>query len=157
MSERAVDVEAGNDDQKDSVRLHKTVSSVLSRQMRPFPAIPRLVRRDLPAFQSNNRFQVKQRLTRELWLLLRHDWFHVVLNRRASTVVFTLLLIWTVMIIIFGAVYMRIDKTSDDDYCGMGNQGEAITFRAAFAFSLQTCTTVGTFIVVLFVAINRHK
>ena len=141
---KAVDVEAG-DAPKTPMRLEKTISSTQMRHKGPIPEIPRLVRRDLPAFQSNNRFHVKQRLTRELWWLLRHDWFHVVLNRRASTVIFILLFIWTVMVIIFGVVYIQVDNRSSDGYCGMGQEGEPITFRAAFAFSLQTCTTVGKF------------
>jgi hypothetical protein len=125
------------------VHLHKTVSSLPARQLRPIPEIPRLVRRDLPAFQSNNRFHVKQRLTRAQWWLLRHDWFHVFLNRPAFFVVFIMLVIWTLMIVVFGAVYIRLDKMSPYETCGMGNGGNPITFRAAFAFSLQTCTTVG--------------
>lgn len=149
MSEEAaeaVDVEAG-DAPKTPVRLEKTISNLHLRKTRPIPEIPRLVRRDLPAFQSNNRFVVKQRLSRSQWWLLRHDWFHVFLNRPVPFAIFSMLFVWTLMIIFFAFLYIRLDKKSPEEVCGLGMDGEPITFRAAFAFSLETCTTVGKFVV----------
>lgn len=138
-----VDVETGNA-QTTPVGLEKTVSNATNRK-KPIPEIPRLVLRDLPAFQSRNRFFVKQKLTRELWWLLRHDWFHVILNRPAPVAVFILLIIWTLMILLFAVIYIRLDKNSSEEFCGLGQENDPILFGAAFAFSLETCTTVGKF------------
>lgn len=144
MPETAVDVEVG-DAPKTPVRLEKTGSSTLLRRKRPIPAIPRMVRRDLPAFQSSNRFHVKQRLTRSQWWLLRHDWFHILLNQPAPFAIFVMLTIWTLMILVFAAIYAKIDRMSPEQACGLGQENKPIVFSSAFAFSLETCTTVGKF------------
>ncbi len=124
-------------------RLVKTDSIMSTVRDRPVPAIPRMVRRDLPAFQSNNRFVVKHKLTRELWFLLRHDWFHVVLNQPAPLSIFILLIFWTLVILVFAAVYIRIDRASPETFCGLGINNEPFSMASAFAFSLETATTVG--------------
>ena len=46
-------------------------------------------------------------------------------------------------IIIFAGVYMMVDQSSEAATCGLGANGEPIHFGPAFAFSLETCTTVG--------------
>ena len=47
------------------------------------------------------------------------------------------------MIIVFAAVYVAIDRNDLEVNCGLGTEGNPIEFGPAFAFSLETCTTVG--------------
>lgn len=54
-----------------------------------------------------------------------------------------LLLGWVTTILIFSSIYVHIDASNLDVDCGLGDPGTAITFPTAFAFSLETCTTVG--------------
>ncbi|CAB9514290.1 rectifier potassium channel 2 [Seminavis robusta] len=44
---------------------------------------------------------------------------------------------------IFAGIYMRIDTDRLDENCGLGAPGQPIQLGPAFAFSLETCTTVG--------------
>jgi hypothetical protein len=105
---------------------------------------PRMVLRNNPFDQSKNRFNVGYtnggaRLLR----LLRHDWFHVVLNMGTFRSLAALLTFWTAMIFLFAAAYMRMDQRDDEPQCGLRIDGKPITYAGAFAFSLETCTTVG--------------
>ena len=104
---------------------------------------PRMVLRNLPFHQSKNKFAVDHNQGWSLWKLLRYDWFHVVLNLPTCRSLMALLILWTSMILIFAGFYMRIDRRSAETDCGLGAPPDAIKFGAAFAFSLETCTTVG--------------
>lgn len=57
--------------------------------------------------------------------------------------VFLLLSVWTIAIIIFAGIYMAVDINKASQSCGLGKDGNPIIFGPAFAFSLETCTTVG--------------
>ena len=107
----------------------------------------RLVIRDLPFRQSSNVFQVRPRRCSPgqgfLRLLYREDWFHVLLRLRTPFSLLVLLLLWTLLVVIFAAIYAGIDAYDPTVSCGLGAAGFPISYRAAFAFSLETCTTVG--------------
>lgn len=123
---------------------HMLPSSTQSRNQSVFSSKHRLVTRDLPFFQSKNRLQVtNQHSSLRLWTLLYKDWFHVVLRLNLMMSVIMMLSIWTIAIIIFAGVYMMVDQGSNAATCGLGANGEPIHFGPAFAFSLETCTTVG--------------
>ena len=47
------------------------------------------------------------------------------------------------MIIVFAGIYVVVDGRSPEINCGLGIENDPIDFGGAFAFSLQTCTTVG--------------
>ena len=60
--------------------------------------------------------------------------------------------VWTSSIIVFASIYVAYDHINDEPVCGLGRYPEGeedssvrdpITFGAAFALSLETCTTVG--------------
>ena len=109
-----------------------------------FSSKHRLVKRNLPFFQSKNKLQVQNQHTHwRLFTLLKNDWFHVVLRWNLWLSLLILLSLWTLAIIIFAGIYMSIDRNDGSDDCGLGAPGEPIGFAAAFAFSLETCTTVG--------------
>jgi len=55
----------------------------------------------------------------------------------------SLLLVWTLAIICFAGFYMAADRQDPSTDCGLGPPGRPIQFYGAFAFSLETCTTVG--------------
>ena len=52
--------------------------------------------------------------------------------------------IWTGSILFFAALYVLFDNVDEQPQCGLGfDQSEPLQFGTAFAFSLETCTTVG--------------
>lgn len=106
--------------------------------------LPRLVDRNYPYHQSRNQIAVKNfHLQSGVMKLLVRDWFHVFLRQHVLKSISLLLFIWTVVILIFAAVYVKIDASYLEMNCGLGDPGTAIPFGTAFAFSLETCTTVG--------------
>jgi hypothetical protein len=54
-----------------------------------------------------------------------------------------LLMIWSGTILLFALVYVKIDENTNNLDCGLGEAGMPIPWATAFAFSLETCTTVG--------------
>ncbi|MEM1010007.1 MAG: hypothetical protein AAGJ35_13500, partial [Myxococcota bacterium] len=105
----------------------------------------RLVERNLPFGQSQNRVAINfaKNIGLKKWWLLKDDWFHVVLRLNTMQSLFGLLTIWTTVIVVFGSIYMAVDRAYKDTPCGLGTPPEQIRFGAAFAFSLETSTTVG--------------
>lgn len=75
--------------------------------------------------------------------LLLLDWFHVFLRLPTYVSVTLLLSIWTLFILIFAKIYVGIDTSNNALDCGLGDPGTPIAWGTAFAFSLETCTTVG--------------
>ena len=107
------------------------------------PELPRLVPRNLPYHQSQNRISIRHNLGYQIFKLLRHDFFHVLLRRPIVQSMTALLAIWTLMLIIFALIYRAVDRYNPETECGLGSKGNPIEFGASFAFSLETCTTVG--------------
>jgi hypothetical protein len=103
--------------------------------------IPRLVKRNLPFHQSLNRVQVTHNQGMKIFLLLQHDWFHVILRVSTYQSLLVLLSIWTGVILFFAGLYVWIDRVDPMINCGLGHVGSPITFGPAFAFSLETTTT----------------
>uniref|UniRef100_A0A7S0CFI0 Potassium channel inwardly rectifying transmembrane domain-containing protein n=1 Tax=Proboscia inermis TaxID=420281 RepID=A0A7S0CFI0_9STRA len=104
-------------------------------------SIPRLIKRDLPHHQSTAKVSiVRKNLVNKLAL---HDWFHMLLRWTTTFSISILLLVWTFAIIVFALIYMYDDKINPLVECGLGAAGDPIGFNGAFAFSLETCTTVG--------------
>ncbi|OEU19051.1 hypothetical protein FRACYDRAFT_183433 [Fragilariopsis cylindrus CCMP1102] len=107
--------------------------------------LPRLVNRNMPFHQSKNRIAVfnlnwKDKISK----LLIKDWFHVLLRVHIVVAVFTLILIWTVAILVWAAIYQLSDNFGNLAVdCGLGKKNETLTFAAAFAFAMETATTVG--------------
>jgi hypothetical protein len=104
---------------------------------------PRLVRRNLPFNQSRNILQVEHNQGTRISSLIRHDYFHVILRLSVWHTLMLLLFLWTLIIVVFGGLYVAVDRNSLSPLCGLGNAGAPVSFYAAFAFSLETCTTVG--------------
>lgn len=107
------------------------------------PDLPRLVPRKLPFHQSQNRILVRHNLGWEIFKLLKYDLFHVLLRVPVYQSMLGLLTIWTLMLIVFALVYQAVDQRNPQLECGLGAAGSPIEFGASFAFSLETCTTVG--------------
>lgn len=55
---------------------------------------------------------------------------------------FILVLIWTTILFIFAAIYVQIDSREVEVECGLGKKGSPIDYYGAFAFALETTTTV---------------
>mmetsp|Transcript_13326 Transcript_13326/g.16204 ORF Transcript_13326/g.16204 Transcript_13326/m.16204 type:complete len:563 (+) Transcript_13326:117-1805(+) len=108
--------------------------------------IPRLVHRNLPFKQSRQEIAVVNKSvfkTLKLQRIISQDWYHVLLRWNTCLSVLFLLTIWTLSIVIFALIYMHVDARNPMVGCGLGKEGEPIGFSPAFAFSLETCTTVG--------------
>jgi potassium inwardly-rectifying channel subfamily J protein 9 len=71
------------------------------------------------------------------------DWFHVLLRLRTVVSVSAFTVVWTAFLLIFAGVYVMVDRINPDEACGLGEPGFPIKFYGAFAFSLETTTTVG--------------
>jgi len=109
---------------------------------------PRLVPRSLPFHQSKNTVSIQntygKHLRRALWKLYQHDWFHVFLRLPTPLSIVVLLSIWTLELLIFALIYVAVDSHDTTVDCGLWPvTGQPITFYGAFAFALETSTTVG--------------
>jgi hypothetical protein len=121
---------------------HRRISQVV---------LPRMVHRNLPFFQSRNNVRMKNSDTKLLWRLMILDWFHSLLRLPAYLSISFLLFLWILLVIFYAAIYWYLDNIQYGNIdCGLGptlsTQGTAnipIVFMGAFAFSLETCTTVG--------------
>ena len=107
--------------------------------------LPRLVKRDMAYNQSSNRMAVcNTKNIPSLYELLAADWFHFLLRVPTALAVLFLIFVWTIALLIFACIYVAVDgKNNIGKDCGLGNEGEVITFAAAFAFAMETATTVG--------------
>lgn len=111
--------------------------------------IPRLVHRNLPFKQSRQEIAVvnktifKSMRMQRILRILSQDWFHIFLRQPTYQSLPALLCLWTFIIVIFAFIYQRIDRDDPHTECGLGPAGAPIKFAPAFAFSLETCTTVG--------------
>jgi hypothetical protein len=105
------------------------------------PPLPRMVLRSLPFSQSLNAVEVQHNLGMKIFMLLRHDWFHVILRRNTATSLLMLLSLWTISLFMFAVCYVGVDNMNPYEDCGLGKVGSPIKYGPAFAFSLETCTT----------------
>jgi hypothetical protein len=120
--------------------------------------LKRLVVRDLPFHQSSNSLRVRHQMSKEYskkakgrrsagglgffhWYI--EDWFHVLLRLRTIVSAFAFVVLWTSFLLLFAGVYCMVDRINPDEACGLGEPGYPIKFYGAFAFSLETTTTVG--------------
>jgi hypothetical protein len=116
---------------------------------------PRLIARDLPFYQSRNNYVVTNDNHHSgMYRLQLRDWFHVFLRWPVFLSLFFLLVIWTAIILCFAAIYRAIDTTNKDTDCGLGDPGIPIAWGTSFAFSLETCTTVGCKYVIYYIMLN---
>ncbi|MGH7973933.1 MAG: hypothetical protein ACREBR_00305 [bacterium] len=132
-----------------SSSLHPTNKETPLRSSSSPPLVcHRLVHRNLPFFQSKSEIQIQNNhpfttYARTLFMLWRNDWYHIFLRRPTYISLTLLLTAWTVLLLIFAGVYMGLDASLPSIDCGLGPPYHPIQFGPAFAFSLETCTTVG--------------
>ncbi|CAB9514271.1 activated inward rectifier potassium channel 3 [Seminavis robusta] len=106
--------------------------------------LPRLVLRNRPFHQSSNKVHIQHNKQGfKILKLLKSDWFHAILRWPTSRLLLMLMSIWTGAILFFAGVYVWYDNLDTTISCGLGAVDEPVTFAASFAFSLETCTTVG--------------
>ena len=107
--------------------------------------LPRLIDRDFPFHQSSSRVQVQNENTKPLFRLLVMDWFHVILRLPWYYSFPGIIGIWYLFIWIFAWAFVVVDgaNVNREKDCGLGDPNEPIHLSAAYAFSLETCTTVG--------------
>ena len=107
--------------------------------------LPRLVLRNRPFHQSSNKLHIQHNKRGfQILKLLKHNWFHYFLRWPTKYSLLMLMTLWTGAIIFFAFIYMIYDRLDFNSECSLGlSEDEPMTFGAAFAFSLETCTTVG--------------
>jgi hypothetical protein len=111
--------------------------------------LPRLVHRNRPFKQSGQEIAVVNktlfRITKVQRIIrtLSSDWFHILLRQPTYQSLPLLLFFWTFFIVVFAFIYQKIDSQDSTLSCGLGQSDAPIAFAPAFAFSLETCTTVG--------------
>jgi hypothetical protein len=105
--------------------------------------LPRLVLRNRPFHQSSNKVHIEHNQGYRIYSLLRHNMFHAFLRWPTSRSLPLLMVAWTGSILAFAGTYMWYDRLDSAISCGLGLIDEPMTSAAAFAFSLETCTTVG--------------
>lgn len=124
--------------------------------------LPRILPRNLNFGQSHNRLQItringefvkhgnkeQRRQQKKLYggtisRLLWWNWFHVVLRYPGVYSLSFLLASWTAIVLMFAGIYVGLDTLNKEINCGLGPPGIPIAWGTAFAFSLETCTTVG--------------
>jgi hypothetical protein len=76
-------------------------SSSVNETLASSVQFPRLIKRNLPFFQSRNRVRIEHNQGWKIVSLLRHDLFHVALRYRTSVSLTTLIFVWTLFLIIF--------------------------------------------------------
>mmetsp|Transcript_35119 Transcript_35119/g.84975 ORF Transcript_35119/g.84975 Transcript_35119/m.84975 type:complete len:481 (-) Transcript_35119:1071-2513(-) len=106
--------------------------------------IPRLVKRNLPNFQSKQRLAVVNRREATVRPLKYRNWFHVFLRWETKRSVAILVGLWTSAILFFAIIYRLVDSIDPNKDCGLASEaGKVIDILGAVAFSLETATTVG--------------
>jgi hypothetical protein len=108
--------------------------------------LPRLVLRNRAFHQSSNKIHIQHNKGVKIYQLLRHNWFHVFLRWPTRYSLLASMSVWTSSILFFAVIYIISDSVEDEGDCGLGIGEERIHFAAAFAFSLETCTTVGKYL-----------
>lgn len=136
---------SNNDEELGGIRLRRRLRrhTFTDEEMKN---IPRLVHRNLPFKQSRQEIAVENKTnfrSFKVQRILSQDWYHVLLRQPAWFSVCCLLLLWTFFIVLFALVYQKIDRDNPTLECGLGPINQPIEFKPAFAFSLETCTTVG--------------
>lgn len=114
-----------------------------SKKPKKMDDIPRLVLRNRPFHQSSNKVHIEHNQGLRIYSLLKFNWFHTFLRWPTKWSLTVLMVAWTGMILVFSGVYMWYDRLDTTISCGLGLIDEPMTAAAAFAFSLETCTTVG--------------
>ena len=114
----------------------------------PITNAPRLVQRNLPYNQSRNIFEIKNKYgikKLKMMHLVSNDFFHVMLRAPTIVSLTALVSLWTMGILIFAQLYIWADARNPHVDCGLATSGDGqtIPWHTAFAFSLETSTTVG--------------
>ena len=103
----------------------------------------RLLQRDAPFFQSSGRMYMHRSgiSGAALARLAFMDLFHVALSMPLWLIMFGVVVSYTLVMIIFAGIYMGLDHEGVE--CGVAPPGRAPSFYQAFAFSMETFTTIG--------------
>jgi hypothetical protein len=119
------------------------IGTLPNKKLEHLDELPRLVLRNRAFHQSANKVYISHNMGARIYKLLRYNWFHVFLRWPTRYSLITLMSIWTGSILFFAVIYYKYDSIYPSRSCGLGAENNPITFAGAFAFSLETCTTVG--------------
>jgi hypothetical protein len=125
-------------------RLQKVRSRRIQR-MQSQVYLPRLIKRNYPFYQSSNRVQIFTENKKPTYRLYLKDWFHVGLRMSWYVSFPAFIVVWYALIWVFAILYHLIDSSPNNiaKECGLGEPNIPISLATAYAFSLETCTTVG--------------
>ena len=135
--------------QRSGTSISSTNNNAYNNQ-KVYPFYPRLIKRDLDYYQSSNSVNVQNVETYRspiipstIKYVLSRNWFHILLRWPTFHSIPFLVALWFLGVVIFAHIYKVVDSNTPYEQCRLGEPGTPIAFSAAFAFSLQTCTTVG--------------
>jgi len=148
VNENSVGQSDSSDGQNTSGEIRTTTRKESSRRIQRKDSqvfLPRLIKRDYPYDQSSNRVRIVNKHQKQLFPLLIKDSFHVLLRVKWYVSLPLITIVWYAMIWVFAFFYMLIDGSNFNHAkdCGLGEPENPIGFATAYAFSLETCTTVG--------------
>jgi hypothetical protein len=122
-----------------------TIRTTTATTMPSSTTTRRFIERNLAFHQSKNVMNVRA-FGRDYWemvMLLKEDWFHFTLRRHTLLSVTVILSVWTISVGIFAGLYQFIDNYYEFQDCGLSSSFGKLTYGGFFAFSLETCTSVG--------------
>ena len=121
------------------------VGSVLQAQRRTQEGLPlrRFIARDRPWNQASGKFTLSRRDFRFfVWFGARpKDWFQFALSLPTTAFILLFVVLYVFVTLLFGLVYVTVHSKPD---CDLSENGDLrLSFREAFAFSVETAATIG--------------
>jgi hypothetical protein len=102
----------------------------------------RLVRRDSAFHQSSGKINMHRGLRAgQLLGLAQKDWYHVLLTMKSRSLLLVIVCTFTLVVVFYAFMFMLVDDSLEG--CGIAPKGQRASFYNAFAFALETLTTIG--------------
>ena len=102
----------------------------------------RLVRRDSAFHQSSGKINMHRGLRADRLLgLAKRDWYHVLLSMKSRSLLLVIACTFTLVVVFYAFMFMLADHSLEG--CGIAPRGQRASFYNAFAFALETLTTIG--------------
>ena len=106
----------------------------------------RQIPRDWPFNQSSGKFRGLSRRSNRLlyWFGMRpKEWFHTLLSLPTTVFMLFFVMTYSGSVILFACIYVAVDSPGDCDLSFNDTDDSRLTFREAFAFSVETSATIG--------------
>jgi hypothetical protein len=104
----------------------------------------RLIARGQPFHQSEGKFRLSRSDPRFFWwfLLKAKHWVALGMQMPTTAILLFIACTYTLLVVLFASIYIAL-ASSNECAIGDGDGDDALDFHAAFAFSLETSSTIG--------------